>query len=452
MALLLSTAIHSYAQPAFTYLPVKDDSVKLAAVKNEIRQHYLKDSAAQIGANKKQLVNIYRERFDNLKEMFTEKELMANAEADNYLNALANEIIKYNPELKSLGGRFLFSKVYWPNATSHGEGTIIFNIGLFAKLNTESEVIFTLGHEFAHLYLDHSNKGIQQYVNTVNSEEFQQELKEIKKSKYEQNKQLAKLEKGMVFKDRRHGRLHETEADSMAVVFAQRTPYSLNGGISCLGILDNIDKDTYDTEKGLPAFFNFAEYPFKKSWIKKEEAFFGGLPEKKLNSKEEDSLKTHPDCKVRIEKLKGMLEKINQVPRKDFVISEERFNALKQRFGFDIIEFCFTSKRISRCLYYSLELLSKKPGNAYLVNMIGKCFNTFYENQKAHTLNQVADLPSPYVDKNYNVLLDFLQRIRINDIAAMGYYFLRSYQSSLNSDENFLNTFSKSKENFEKKQ
>ena len=441
----------SIAQSKFEYVPVKDDSLQLLSVKNVIKQHYLSDSAALEGDYKKQMVKIYRERYDYLQEMFTHNELMANAAADDYLNSLTTEIIKNNPLLKPLGSHFHFSKVYWPNATSHGEGTIVFNLGLFAKLNTESEVVFVLCHELSHLYFDHSNKGVRQYVNTVNSEEFLQELKDIKKSKYEKNKQLDKLEKGIVFKSRRHGRMFESQADSMALVFMQNTRFNLNGALTCLGLLDEIDKDTYDTEKGLPALFNSTEYPFRTTWTRPEETLFGAMAEKKLTSKEEDSLKTHPDCKARIEKLKLIIARTVVTPGADFVIDQDRFRSLKQRFSFDIVEFCFTSKRVSRCLYYSMELLNTYPGNPYLVTMVGKCFNSFYENQTKHTLNQVVDLPSPYQEKNYNTLLRFLQNIRINEIAAIGFNFLKKYKEECGAYGDFKLIFDKTKANFEKK-
>ena len=448
---LLAISSIAASQPKFEYAPVKDDSLKLLSVKNTIKQHYLNDSSSFEGDNKKDFIKIYRQRYNYLSEMFSQHEIMSEPVADTYLNSLANEIISNNPVLKPLGAHFHFSKVYWPNASSLGEGTVIFNIGLFAKLNTESEVVFVLCHELAHLYLDHSNKGVKQYVNTVNSVDFQQELKDIKRSKYEKNKQLDKLEKGIVFNSRRHGRAFESDADSMALVFMQHTRFNLNGALTCLSLLDEIDKDTYDTEKGLPALFNAPEYPFRNSWTRQEETLFGAMAEKKLSSKEEDSLKTHPDCKSRIDKLKPMLARTLASPGKDFVISEDGFRSLRQRFGFDIVEFCFESKRISRCLYNSMELLNAYPGNGYLESMIGKCFNLFYDRQATHTFNQVVDLPSPYQEKNYNTLLRFLQNIRINEIAGIGFNFLKKYQAENNGNAEFIKIFDKSRMNFEKK-
>lgn len=437
-----------HAQPFTNYTPYTNDSLQLVSIKNAIRKNYLEDSASISGENKKQLIGIYRDRYQNLADMFKEKEFIHNPEADGYLQALVAEIFNSNPQLKKLGTRFLFSRVFWPNAFSSGEGTIVFNIGLFAKLNTESEVVFTLCHELAHLYLDHSNRGIQQYVNTVNSKDFQEQLKEIKKSKYEINKQLEKLEKGLVFKSRRHGREHEDEADSVGLSFMQNTRYNIKGSLSCLAMLDVIDKDSYAADSGLQRIFNFTAYPFNKKWLKKEESFFGGVPDKAISSKEKDSLKTHPDCKARIAKLSPAVEKLANDGRKDFLVSETRFNELKNQFKFEVVEFCFVSKRISRCLYYSLELLETNTNNAYLVTMIGKCFNEMYSNQKAHTLNRVVDLPSPYADKNYDVLTQFIQNISLDDMAAIGYYFLNNYKTLMAGDPGFDKALATGTKNF----
>jgi predicted SprT family Zn-dependent metalloprotease len=87
-----------------------------------------------------------------------------------------------------------------------GEGTIFFNIGLFHRLQNESQAAFILCHELAHYYLNHSNDNIHQYVNTIYSDDFQQKLKSIQKLSYEKNKQLDALAKNLLFRNRRHGR------------------------------------------------------------------------------------------------------------------------------------------------------------------------------------------------------------------------------------------------------
>lgn len=438
---------YAHAQQPASYFPFKDDSLQLDLIKKSIKDKYLKDSISIQGENKKYTVGLYRERLSFINQMFADKEFIFTEETNKYLTSLVNEIFKANPQLKTLGTHFLFSRAYWPNAFSTGEGTIVFNIGLFIKLKNESQVVFALCHELAHLYLNHSNKAIDQYISTLYSDEFQAKLKELKKQQYEKNKELAKLEKGVLFSGRRHGRQHESEADSIGLVFMKNTGFDITESIGCLSILDNIDKDTYNVEEGLRTLFNFTDYPFQDKWVKKEEAFFGISTDVKPTDKEEDSLKTHPDCKVRIARLEPTVKMISNATGKKFMVDEAGFKKLQQQFALETLPYCLNSKRISRCLYLAMELFQQDPNNAYVAATIGKCFNQFYENQKNHTLNNIVNLPSPLGEKNYNTLLEFIQKINLRDMAAIGYYFLKQHEAVFSADKDFAAAFNQSKNN-----
>ena len=450
LSVLLVTScnlFYVHAQQPASYVPFKDDQLQLELIKKNIKDKYIQDSISIQGENKKYTVGLYRERLNIINQMFTDKEFIFTEETNRYLKSLVTEILNANPQLKTLGTHFLFSRAYWPNAFSTGEGTIVFNIGLFIKLKNESQAIFVLCHELAHLYLNHSNKAIDQYISTLYSDEFQKRLKELKKQQYEKNKELAKLEKGVVFSNRRHGRQHESEADSMGLVFMKSTRFDITESIGCLDILDNIDKDTYNAEEGLRSLFNFTDYPFQEKWVKKEDAFFGMSADAKPTDEEADSLKTHPDCKVRITRLEPAVKMISNGSAKKFIVDETEFKKLQQLFALETLPYCLNSKRVSRCLYLAMELFKQDPHNAYVAAVIGKCFNEFYENQKNHTLNNIVSLPSPLGEKNYNALLEFIQKISLRDMAAIGYFFLKQHETEFAADKDFAAAFSQSRIN-----
>jgi hypothetical protein len=443
--ILLSFCVHfTYAQVGNT--AIKDDEKLLQFYQSKILQQYLSDSAAYKGEHKKYFVKIYRERYDYLLEMFTGKEIITAPEEHNYLQELVLEILKSNPALSALNPRILFTRAYWPNAASTGEGTIVFNIGLFSRLQNEAQVAFVLCHELAHLYLNHSNKKIDQYVNTVYSDEFQKELKKIKKMQYEQNKRLTALEKNIAFKSRRHSRDSESEADSMALEFLKPTRFDKKEAVQLLALLDSIDKENFNALQELPKLFNFSTFPFKSNWIKKETGFFGGQVSQELSEKEMDSLKTHPACKQRISQLQPKTEALTKASK--FVVSEQKFTELKSRFRYEIIAHLFHKKNISRSLFYALELLEEKPKDIFLITTIGNCLNLLYAHQKEHTLGTIADLPSPYADKNYNSLLHFIQELKLSDVAAISYKFMEQYEGEFTGEEPFAAVLKKSKENF----
>ena len=70
-----------------------------------------------------------------------------------------------------------------------------------------------------------------------------------------------------------------------------------------------------------------------------------------------------------------------------------------------------------------------------------------YSNQKNHTLNKIVSLPSPMGEKNYNTLLEFIQKISLRDIGAISYFFLKQYESKFTGDKEFAATFNQSRIN-----
>ncbi|MEJ7611215.1 MAG: M48 family metalloprotease [Ferruginibacter sp.] len=429
-----------FAQQSVSYTPLLNDSVQLSRIFQSINSGYLADSAAIKGDNKKYIVEIYRSRRDDLRKMFTDNSFFYTGKINTYLAALTGRITAANPVLNKLNPRFLISKDFIPNAFSTGEGTIVMNIGLFTKLKNESQVIFALCHELAHLYLDHSNQSIRQHISSVYSDDVQEKLKALNKQKYEKNKELDLIEKKLAFSGRRHSRLHETEADSLGLILMKNTVFNVKESLACLAILDSIDTDSYPTEKELPSVLTGAGYPFRAKWLKKESGFFGVSAGEEIKNKDTDSLKTHPDCKLRIRLLEPAVGKIIMINTALNPVDPLSFNELQNNFRFEEIQYCYDSRKISRCLFLALDLYKKEPGNIYPVVMIGKCFNRMYENQKLHNLSDIVALPSPYRDKNYNTLLEFIQNISLRDMAGIGYQFLQQFAGKYASDAAFAET------------
>ena len=136
---------------------------------------------------------IYENRFNEIEELLTSSRSLTATEAHNYLQSVVQKIIVANPELKGLELRVVFSRDWWPNAYSMGEGTIAVNAGLMIFLANEAELVFVLCHELSHYYLDHSGRAIKKYIETVNSDDLQKELKRLSKEEFRVNEQLGKL-------------------------------------------------------------------------------------------------------------------------------------------------------------------------------------------------------------------------------------------------------------------
>ncbi|OQP68060.1 M48 family metalloprotease [Niastella populi] len=443
---------NTFCQDLTYYHTPEDDAGKYSEWMAATEKRYKADVSGLGGGNKKYLEQLFKDRYENIRKMYDRKEIVTEAVANGYLQSLVSEIVRSNQSLAPLEARVAFSRTWWPNASSMGEGTILFNIGLFYKLQNESQAAFVICHELAHLFLNHSNNNITRYVNTVYSNEFQAELKKINKSQYQKNQQLDALTRSITFDNRRHSREHEAEADSLALEWLKNTSFDVRESLSCLALLDSIDRDKYNATLPLKQVFSFPEYPFQEKWTKEEKTLFSTMAalSEEESKKERDSLKTHPDCSLRVARLKDRVQQYYNSNSRTFVINEKQFRQLQNDFDYEIIDFCYRSDNVSRSLYYTLQMLESQPTNAYLITNTGRCINKLFNAQKNHTLSKVADLPSPYNDKNYNNLLEFIQRLRLPDLGAFSYYYLKQQPAGLLANEDFLAALIESKGNYNK--
>src|SRR5258706_2204376 len=185
------------SQPAYSFH--KDDTI--------LRKNYHDQSVkkkelllASIGKeNAKEYKNIYDEQFEAIDELWKSTRTVTSPEAHAYLQSITQKIIAANPELKGTDARVVFSRDWWPNAVSMGDGTIAINAGLVIYMNNEAELVFVLCHELSHYYLGHTQKAIKKYVETISSDAYQSELRRLSKTTYGANKQLEELAKSMSF-------------------------------------------------------------------------------------------------------------------------------------------------------------------------------------------------------------------------------------------------------------
>lgn len=431
-----------------TFTPAKEESDLSKTLLTSLENNYGQNIARLPAENKKDLAKVYKDRWKNIQEKFNDKDIYFEKEAREYLKNLVTQIVLANPMLQNQSFQCYFSKSGVPNAEYLGEGLILLNMGLFSRLQNESQAVFILCHELAHYYLQHSEKSIEGYVKTLNSKEVQHELKNIRKAEYGKRAVLENLLKGLTFDSRRHGRLHESEADSMAVEFMKNTRFDMGEALKTLALLDSVDEDSMKIDGTLQRVFNFDGFPFKKKWIAKEEGLLGGHAILQKDETIADSLKTHPDCQKRIQVLEPLIQKYSGPNRVLNPVSAEKFAELGRRFKYEIIEHSFASDNYTKSLFYTLELLEEYPSDEYLVTQIGKIFNGLYNAQVKHTLSKLIELPAPYFEPNYNLLLQFIQNLYKEDFAAISFHFLNQFSAQMQNYPPFKNARQTSISNF----
>jgi Zn-dependent protease with chaperone function len=423
------------------FSPVKEDSILLRTLRAQYQQQYKQDLDRLPSLNRKDYQELYSDRWKNIQQKFDGAEIYTAAPAQQYLDGLLARIVNANPNLAQYVIRCYFSRSYIPNAEYIGEGIILVNMGLFERLHNESEAAFVVCHEIAHCILRHQENSMAKYVAAINSDETQAVLRKVKYTEYRKKDQLEHLVKEMAFDSRRHSRDHEAQADSMGVELMRHTGFDLRGSLTTLELLDGIDKLDFDMKACLQQVFNAREYPFRAKWLNEETGLLGGharLRETELS----DSLKTHPACKQRIAALTALV--LVSSGGRAYITDSLAFLALQERFRYEVIEYAYASDEYSESLFIALQLLGERPGDAWLVAHIGRLLNGLYAAEKGHRLSKVADLPSPEYPANYDLLLQFIQNLHREDLAAVSYYFLLPWHPKLDGNYFFKAAFEES--------
>ena len=441
LLILIGLSSASQLRPVYNFQ--KDDTI----VKKAYYEKALKNNTNLISSlgteYKKDYTEIYDARFKEIADLLQSSRSVTDPVAHNYLQSVLKKIIDANPELNSRDVRLVFSRDWWPNAYSMGEGTLAVNAGLMVFLDNEAELVFVLCHELAHFYLDHTHKAIKKNIETLHSAEYQNELKRLSKQEYGAGKQIDEMIKKFAFGSHQHKRDNEAEADRQAFTFMKRTGYDCNGIISCLQLLDKVDDSTFYKPVDIQQVFNFSNYPFKKKWIQKESAIFGAMTEgdSPLTQKEKDSLKTHPDCTVRISLLYDSIQKTKLGQK--FIVNESLFGQLKKDFYVEFAEEQFRANNIGRNLYYGLQMLQNNENFPYAVYSIARDLNLLYENQKNHRVGLIAGKETRGYPEDYNLLLRMLDRLRLEEIANLNYNFCMQYKAQMSAYTGFSDELNK---------
>lgn len=445
--LLLFSFLYYSAHSQTSYSFWKDDEI--------LRKKFLDESVrkkqALLDASPKQYAKDYKEIYDHqfgeIEDMWKGTRTVTSPEINNYLQSIVKKIIATNPELQKTDARIVFTRDNWPNAVSMGDGSITINGGLFIFLNNEAELAFVICHELSHYYLDHTNRTIKKIVELYNSDDFKKQVKRISKQEYGAGKEFDELMKKMAFGSRRHSRENETEADRQAFQFLKNTGYDCNGITTCLQLLNEVDDSSVYKPLVPEAAFNLDEYPFKKRWIQKESVLFGAMKEDNspLTQREKDSLKTHPDCTLRISLLADSIKKTSG--GKKFLVNEDLFHQVKKDFFPEITEQEFRNDNLTRNLYYSLLMLQNGDYTSVAIYSVVRDFNILFQRQKDHKLGGI-EKESRIYPADYNLLLRMVDRLRLEEIAALNYYFCKKYETQMTGDNKFAEETRVAKKNF----
>lgn len=383
---------------------------------------------------KEEVVDFFYWREKELLDDIHKKHFIKDKKFNDYLQFILNEITKAN----NLPDKFKLriARYPQPNASCDGNWNITFYIGLLKKMENEAQIAFILSHEIAHQLLSHVDKRIIETVKFKYSKDTKHDLKEIAKNEFGAGQKYIDYLKKITYDSKRHHRDQEASADSLGMLLMLNTKYNAEAAIRDMAILDSVDTDTFTIDYS--SFFNSKEYPFKNTWIAATKSLgFGG---KDAFGSDKDSLKTHPDCKLRAEVLKHMLseKKYSATGKSNFVQPRELLEGFVAVSKFEEIQYLYDFENYAMLLYYGLNLLKEYPDDVMIHNSVAASLQKLVNSMRDHKLHEHAPKPSPDFSEYLNQLLRLLDRVSIDELKGLSSNFVNLYKEKFySSNKNF---------------
>ena len=364
----------------------------------------------------KEIKAIFEENYKDINNKIDRNELIFDSPLNNYLNDLGASIQKETPEIpKDIS--ILISREYSINAFNRGEGTIIVNNYLLNALDHEDQLVYILCHEMAHQTLNHVLESVTKYVQSNNSLELKIQTKQLKKQKYNQKTKAENLLMEIAYKNSAINREKEIQADSLGYVFysrLNRAPYQV---IKTLEMLRDSDKEGDSlTIKDYEKLFTSFKLQTKEQWFKIDS--FDQYNYQKNTKFNTDSLRTHPNCDIRIEKLTNHSPEIKKTIQQ-LNPSSETFLKWQKSAVYQNIQNEYFAKNYGNSLYEALKLYNKKP-DVLLKKWIGLNFTKLYEAKKAYELNKyISQVNIVKYTHSYNLFSTFIFNLTLSDLETI---------------------------------
>lgn len=381
--------------------------------------------------NNKRLTQLYTNRSTYIINMaIKEREYIFNTPLNAYVQTIFENIKAANTEIDANKTRLFVSRALAPNASNFGEGTMVVNIGLLRRMENESQVAFIIGHELAHLQLNHMNQAIARILKGESSKpdiEFRQ--------KFKQNKAHQQLLINIPYNSNFHSPHNEIEADNLALQFISKAGYDVAEAVRALQILHTVDEEKYTANIDIQAEFNRELYPFQAAWLESENPLSAFFEKDEQSTAEisKENYQTHPQPLQRAMQLKEQLA--NYPPGNINIQPVSAHDRAITQADFDYVLSAYHYKMYGYAIYQALQLEQHYPEHAFLVGIIGACMGEMVDAIDDHEQGILLDHRSPEYSENYNLLLTFLNNLSMNEMANVSYQYVRTYRDIAKENE-----------------
>ena len=380
----------------------------------------------EVGMSRK-IRNQFEEMYlDNKKDFISLIDKGVFFENKNYISlfeTIFERLKNNNSELANSDIKLLLAFSDESNAYNNGENIIVINLPLLRDLKNEYQLAFVISHEIAHQKLNHVHEGIVKRLNKYNSEELAQKTKSIDKQKFNKGALASELMKNLVYGDRRESRKKEIDADSLGYLYFSKAYPNFNlQAVEALKILKNIDVAMDSLNKSdFIKIFNSQNLKFNEEWLKSD--LVNNYNYQKDKKKfDVDSLRTHPDCDVRISLLTTTFN-IKSISQK---IESGAYEESKKEIDKEYVFGLYFIEEYGKSLYHSLLKYKQDLGDTYYRNMIYENLVKLREYRMNYTLNKYLETENPNFSEGYNQFLNFIRNLRRNELNELILNFTKS--------------------------
>lgn len=298
-------------------------------------------------------------------EILLSGKVLFNDPVTTYVNKVADELLKDDPELREQLQIFVVKSPI-VNAFTTNNGIVLVNLGLVAQLENEAQLAFVLAHEFVHFKNKHV---INSYVENTKIEHGQGgyqrtnfDDKLLAKSKY--SKEL------------------EFEADKEGLQTFLDSKYSLDAVNGVFDVLQYsylpFDDVVFDS-----TFLATNYFKFPSDYFLEEITPISG------DEDYDDTKSSHPNTRKRRKAvMRDMKEEPNE-GREIYLVSEIEFLSVQQISRFEMVRLYLVDRDYGSSLYTAYLLLQTNPNNTYLRTAVVKSLYGLSKYKNAGLLSDV---------------------------------------------------------------
>lgn len=379
-----------------------------------------KSKSTYSGKRGSELSKIYKDLEKDFEKQVKNKDFVFNSVFEGKAKSLIARLKKNNPQIPQ-GLTILIAKDNTPNAYCFAGEVFVINMGLFNWLDNDDQLGAVISHELGHKISEHSLKTFLQMIDQDQLDKIT--LQDIKATKENRNSRAFNVMKNRIYKKGAERRKDEMQADSLGYAVFKNSDFKKAEFINTLKRLQDFDTisprelkvETYKK------YFNLPKQEFKDKWLKKEDFSLYNYNhfKEKLNK---DSLASHPEVVLRIEKLRKTFPELkNDVEAEK---ASESYESLAKIARMETLPNLFHSEDYGVGIYTSLQFLQDGEEEEYYKEWLGKCFVKIYEGRKNYNLNRYLDRVDPKnQSESYQQFLNFMWNLSMDEIKNIAEYY-----------------------------